>query len=58
VAAIACDSAGTFLGASALVVEGISNPEVMEAITCREGGALATDLFFRRSRWQVIAAMW
>jgi hypothetical protein len=48
VAAMARDSAGTFLGASALVVEGISNPEVMEAITCREGGALATDLFLQK----------
>jgi hypothetical protein len=47
-AAVARDSTGTFLGASALVVEGISDPEMMEAIASREGGALATDLFLQK----------
>jgi ribonuclease HI len=47
VAAVARVSTGTFLGASTLVVEGISDPEVMEAIACREG-VLATDLFLQK----------
>jgi hypothetical protein len=32
------------MGASALVLRGIVDPEVMESITCREGIALAADL--------------
>jgi ribonuclease HI len=43
-AAIARDDNGHFLGASALVLRGISDPEVMEAIACREGMSLALDL--------------
>ena len=32
------------MGASALVLRGIVDPEVMESIACREGMALAADL--------------
>jgi hypothetical protein len=35
-AAIARDEYGHFLGASALVLRGISDPEVMESIACRK----------------------
>ena len=34
----------TILGSSALVVEGHTDPEVMEVVACREGLALASDL--------------
>ena len=44
VAAIARDDDGRFLGASALVLRGIVDPEVMKSIACREGMALASDL--------------
>jgi hypothetical protein len=37
-------SADNYLGSSALVVEGHTDPEVMEAVACREGLALASDL--------------
>jgi ribonuclease HI len=43
-AAIARDETGRFLGASALVLRGISDPEVMESIACREGMSLALDI--------------
>jgi len=39
-----------FLGASALVVEGITSPEVAEAMACREGLALASDLDLQKIR--------
>jgi hypothetical protein len=45
-AAVARDEMGHFLGASALVLEGIDKAEVGEALACREGLALlvlATD---------------
>ena len=41
VAAIVRDSAGVFLGASAVVLEGITDAEIAEALACREGLALA-----------------
>ncbi|GJN03723.1 hypothetical protein PR202_ga21199 [Eleusine coracana subsp. coracana] len=47
-AAIARDINGDFLGASALVLEGIVDPETVEAIACREGMALASDLALLR----------
>ncbi|CAN6270926.1 unnamed protein product [Urochloa humidicola] len=50
VVAVARDSAGKFLGASSLVVEGTTEPEVMEAMACREGMALASDLLLQRVR--------
>ena len=43
VVAIARDGEGTFLGASALVLEGLSEAEVAEALACREGLALSND---------------
>lgn len=42
--AIARDATGRFLGASALVVQGIDDPEIMEVMACREGLALALDI--------------
>jgi ribonuclease HI len=50
VAAVARDEGGVFLGASTLVVEGVCDPETMEAAACREGLALAQDLYLRRVR--------
>ena len=41
--AIARDEDGRFMGASAPVLRGIVDPEVMESIACREGMALASD---------------
>uniref|UniRef100_K4AIW4 Uncharacterized protein n=1 Tax=Setaria italica TaxID=4555 RepID=K4AIW4_SETIT len=35
-AAVARDSTGSFLGASAVTLEGITNPETVEALACRE----------------------
>ena len=49
-AAVARDETGMFLGASALVVEGITSPEVAEAMACREGLALASDLDLQKIR--------
>jgi ribonuclease HI len=36
------------LGASAFVLEGITDPETMEALACREGLSLALDLNMQR----------
>jgi hypothetical protein len=49
-AAIARDSMGNFLGGLALVIEGMTDPEVMEALACREGMALANDLLLQKVR--------
>jgi len=49
-AAVARNETGMFLGASALVVEGITSPEVAEAMACREGLALASDLDLQKIR--------
>jgi ribonuclease HI len=38
------NTAGVFLGASAIVLEGVTDLETMEVMACREGLALATDL--------------
>jgi hypothetical protein len=35
---------GVFLGASAVVFEGVTHPGCLEAMACREGMALANDL--------------
>ena len=43
-AAIARDENGRFLGTSALVLRGISDPEVIESIAGREGMSLALDI--------------
>jgi hypothetical protein len=37
VAAIVRDQNGSFLGASGVVLEGITEPEIAEVIVCREG---------------------
>ena len=44
VAAVAKDETGLFLGASAVVSQGITDPETMEVLAFREGLALAHDL--------------
>ena len=43
-AAVARDEYGAFLGASAVVMEGVSDPETAEAMGVRDGLALARDL--------------
>jgi hypothetical protein len=43
-AAVARDGSGSFLGASAMVMQGISEPETMEVLMLREELALANDL--------------
>ena len=47
-AAIARDESGMFLGASAVVIQGANNPETLEVAACREGMALASDLYLQR----------
>jgi len=47
-AAVARDEDGYFLGASALVMEDITDPEMAEAMACREGMALASDLVLQK----------
>jgi ribonuclease HI len=42
--AVCRDSEGAFVGASAMVIDGISNPGTLEAMAYREAMALATDL--------------
>ena len=49
-AAVARDSSGCYLGASTLVFAGVSDPETLEVLACREGLALANDLLIRRAR--------
>jgi ribonuclease HI len=44
VAAICRSANGDFLGASVVVVEGINDPAILEAMACREALALALDL--------------
>ena len=46
-AAVARDFNGKFLGASAVVLEGRMEPDTVEAIACKEGIALASDLVLR-----------
>ena len=47
-AAVVRDEAGNFLGASALVMEGITDPEMAEAMACREGMVLTSDLVLQK----------
>jgi ribonuclease HI len=49
-AAVARDMAGRFLGASGVVSEGRMEPDTVEAIACKEGLALASDLVLRDFR--------
>jgi ribonuclease HI len=48
VAAIARDDEGRYMGASAVVFPGKTDPETLEALACREGVALALDIGARR----------
>jgi hypothetical protein len=43
-AAICRDNSGLYLGSSAVVYPGVTNPAVFEALACREAQALALDL--------------
>jgi hypothetical protein len=49
-AAVARSTEGVFLGASVVVVQGISDPEVLEALACQEGLDLASDLLLTKFR--------
>ena len=49
-AAIARDEAGTFLRVYAIVMEGVLDLETAEALACREGLALASDLMLQKVR--------
>ena len=44
VSAVARDGDGGFLGASSVILNGLSDPAILEAAACREGLALASDL--------------
>ena len=48
--AVARDSSGCYLGASTLVFAGVSDPEILEVLACREGLALANDLLIQQAR--------
>ena len=48
--AIAHDVNGLFLGASAMVMTGMTDPETMEVLACKEGMVLAQDLLSGRIR--------
>jgi ribonuclease HI len=46
---VVCRSAdGSYLGASSLTIEGITNPWVLESMACREALDLAQDMHLRR----------
>ena len=45
--AICRDGAGNYMGSSALVINGLRDKTVAQAIACREGLALAEDLLLR-----------
>jgi ribonuclease HI len=49
-AAVARDAVGNFLGASSVVIHGITDPETMEVLAFREGLALANDLSLHQVR--------
>lgn len=42
--AVARDSIGTYLGSSAVMFDGVNDPEILESLACREGLSLAADL--------------
>ncbi|TVU05431.1 hypothetical protein EJB05_48595, partial [Eragrostis curvula] len=50
VAAVARSDRGDFLGASAVVMHGITEAETAEILACREGLSLASDLLVPRFR--------
>ena len=47
---MARDSSRIFVGASVVVTEGISDPEIMKAVVCRESLVLASDLMLQKFR--------
>jgi ribonuclease HI len=47
-AAFCRSSSGVYLGSSAVVFDGITDPASLEALACREGFALAADLALSR----------
>jgi hypothetical protein len=49
-AMVARDVVGKFLGGSAVVMEGRMKPDTVEAIACKEGLALPSDLVLRDFR--------
>jgi ribonuclease HI len=49
VAAVARDQTGKFLGAAGVVLEGTTDVETAEAIACREGLVLASNLYWKKS---------
>jgi hypothetical protein len=49
-AAIVRQADGTFLGASSVVMEGVTDPETLEALACREGLSVAADLLVQNLR--------
>ena len=46
-AAVCRDISGNYVGSSALVIHGITDPTVLETIACREGLSLAQDLMLQ-----------
>lgn len=50
--ALCRDAAGNYVGASALVIQHISEPSNLEALACREGLALAADL--ELNQWRLL----
>ena len=50
IAAVARDGVGGFLGASSVVLDGVTDPETLEALACREGMSLAADLVLQNFR--------
>jgi len=56
--AVARDETGMFLGASALVVEGITSLEVAEAMACREDLLSQAIWTCRRSELPRTVSMW
>jgi hypothetical protein len=56
IAAVAQISDGVFLGASAVVLNGHTDPEILEALDCREGLNLAVDLLLHHSEWLMTAS--
>jgi ribonuclease HI len=50
IAAVARSSEGSFLGASSLVINDVTDPETMGVLACQEGLNLALDLLLMRIR--------
>jgi ribonuclease HI len=50
IAAVVRDEGGKFMGASVVVLEGVTDPEMLEALACRKGFAVAADLLLPRFR--------